>query len=264
MSIKNSIRFVEYSSVFALCAFLLMVLGLVGSESSHQVNFWLLGLSAILFLIYFFKNQIIAFRLQHSKYRNLFCKVIEKIHLTENISMNTTVMPYMGMEDPRKGTGTADDFIKENGLYTQVGKGRTQERFVWGTIIFFMITTVLASKFFRFGADNTTLLIILGIMFITFGFLFGNYGVSKTKDISIEFTKETLNINQHEIAWTNVIDWQYNRRDSTNNASISIFYFNSFLDIESETIELFQVNIRKIDLVLLLTHFKEKYGKNIY
>lgn len=264
MSIKNSIRFVEYSSVFALCAFLLMVLGLVGSESSHQMNFWLLGLSAILFLVYIFKNQIIAFRLQHSKYRNLFCKVIEKIHLAENISMNSNAKPYAAMDSLEQRSGSMDDFIKENGLYTQVGKGRTQEGFVWTVIIVFMIVTLLVSKLFKFGADNTTLLIILGIMCITFGYLFGNYGVRKTKDISIEFTKESLNINDHKISWINVIDWQYNRRDSTNNSSISIFYFNSFLDIQSETIELFQVNIRKIDLVLLLTHFKEKYGKNIY
>ncbi|HTN35611.1 MAG TPA: hypothetical protein VL053_00975 [Arachidicoccus sp.] len=266
MSIKNSIRFVEYSSVFVLGAFLLMVLSLVGSEDATvHINFWLLGASGVLFLIYLFKDKIIQFRVGRSKYRNLFWQVIEKIHLTENVVMEDTVQP--GNQVTRLTGETSegiDNFIKENGLSTRVGKRRTQEFLIWTVIILFLLVIISVRQFFTMDGSNTTLLLILGIMCIAFGYIFGNFRFGNVKEISIEFTQKALVIKDKSISWNSVIDWQYNRRDVTNNASITIFYFNTFLDVESINIELFQLNIRKIDLVLLLSHFKEKYGRNIY
>jgi hypothetical protein len=80
----------------------------------------------------------------------------------------------------------------------------------------------------------------------------------------MEFTPEALLVQNKVVSWDKIIDWQYNRRDVTNNSSITIFYYNTFLEVESIRMELFQLNIRKIDLVLLLSHFKDTYGKNIY
>lgn len=267
MSIKNSIRFVEYSSVFVLCAFLLMVLSLVGSDNaSFHINFWLLGASAILFLIYFFQNKIIHFRLQHSKYRNLFYQVIDKIHLTENVPLNYNYQPALPEKEiaPRTKAVFADNFIKENGLNTQVGKKKIQEGILWSMVLIFILLVALLRYFFDLDANNTTLLFILGLMCIAFCYLFGNYNLTGPGDIRLEFKEDGLVMGEKKIAWDKIIDWQYNRRDATNNSSISIYYFNTFLDVECDTVELFQLNIRKIDLVLLLTHFKEKYGKNIY
>lgn len=262
MSVKNSIRFVEYSSVFVLCAFLLMVLSLVGTDEAQiHVNFYLLGVSAVLFLIYIFKDKIIYTRLKHSRYKSLFWQVLEKIHLTENILL----------ERPKEYSATIvdhgqeiDSFIRDNNLNTRIGARRTHDYFIWVTISAYLLGVYAANRLLSLSASDTALIAILGLMCITFGYLFGNYNFFRSGGVAMEFTPEALLVQNKVVSWDKIIDWQYNRRDVTNNSSITIFYYNTFLEVESIRMELFQLNIRKIDLVLLLSHFKDTYGKNIY
>ena len=262
MSVKNSIRFVEYSSVFVLCAFLLMVLSLVGTDDSQiHVNFYLLGVSGILFLIYIFKDKIIYSRIKHSRYKNLFWQVLEKIHLSENILMEHPAEHSMVKME---SSAAFDSFIRDNGLNTKVGTRRTHDYIIWATIALYLIGVYAANQLLSLNASDTALIAILGLVCIAFGYLFGNYGFFRSGGIAMEFTPEALIVHHKVLSWSKIIDWQYNRRDATNNSSVTIFYYNTYLEVESINIELFQLNIRKIDLVLLLSHFKETYGKNIY
>ncbi|GAB3358083.1 hypothetical protein GCM10027566_22390 [Arachidicoccus ginsenosidivorans] len=262
MSVKNSIRFVEYSSVFVLCAFLLMVLSLVGTDDTQiHVNFYLLGVSAILFLVYIFKDKIIYSRIKHSRYKNLFWQVLEKIHLSENILME---QPAERAVPKAQKQNQVDSFIRENGLNTKIGTRRTHDYIIWATVGVYLLGVYAANLLLSLNASDTALIAILGLMCISFGYLFGNYNFFRSGGIAMEFTPEALIVQDNSLGWDKIIDWQYNRRDSTNNSSVTIFYYNTFLEVQSLRIELFQLNIRKIDLVLLLSHFKETYGKNIY
>lgn len=262
MSVKNSIRFVEYSSVFVLCAFLLMVLSLVGTDNTQiHVNFYLLGVSGILFLVYIFKDKIIYSRMRRSRYRNLFWQVLDKIHLTENILLEQPMDNEMSLQVAPEGI---DGFIRDNSLNTRIGTRRTHDYLILATIGVFLVAVYGANQLLGLNASDTALIAILGLMCIAFGYLFGNYNFFRSGGTAMEFTPEALLVQNKELGWDKIIDWQYNRRDVTNNSSITIFYYNTFLDVESIRIELFQLNIRKIDLVLLLSHFKDTYGKNIY
>jgi len=262
MSVKNSIRFVEYSSVFVLCAFLLMVLSLVGTDDMQiHVNFYLLGISAILFLVYIFKDKIIYTRIKHSKYKYLFWQVLEKIHLSENILMEQPTEAVMPQTEKQV---QEDTFIRENGLNTKIGTRRTHDYLIWATVGVYLLGVYAANLMLSLNASDTALIAILGLMCISFGYLFGNYNFFRSGGIAMEFTPEALVVKDKILSWDKIIDWQYNRRDSTNNSSVTIFYYDTYLEVQSLRIELFQLNIRKIDLVLLLSHFKETYGKNIY
>jgi len=262
MSVKNSIRFVEYSSVFVLCAFLLMVLSLVGTDETQiHVNFYLLGVSGILFLVYIFKDKIIYTRMKHSRYKSLFWQVLEKIHLTENILLEQPKDQAVTTTENRQGM---DAFIRENSLNTRVGARRTHDYVIWGTIGVYLLGVYAANRLLSLSGSDTTLIAILGLMCIAFGYLFGNYNFFRSGGVAMEFTPEALLMQDKTITWDKIIDWQYNRRDVTNNSSITIFYYNTYLEVESIRMELFQLNTRKIDLVLLLSHFKETYGRNIY
>lgn len=262
MSVKNSIRFVEYSSVFVLCAFLLMVLALVGTDEAQiHVNFYLLALSAVLFLVYIFKDKIIYTRLKHSRHKRLFWQVLEKIHLSENILLE---QPKEQVQTAMENHQGIDSFIRDNNLNTRVGAKRTHDYIIWATICAFLVGVFVLNQLFSLAASDTALIAILGFMCIAFGYLFGNYNFFRSGGIAMEFTPDALLVHDKVISWDKIIDWQYNRRDVTNNSSITIFFFNTFLEVESIRVELFQLNIRKIDLVLLLSHFKETYGKNIY
>lgn len=262
MSVKNSIRFVEYSSVFVLCAFLLMVLSLVGTDDTQiHVNFYLLGVSAILFLIYIFKDKIIYTRIKHSRYKKLFWQVLDKIHLSENILLDH---PISQVQTEAENHKEISSFIKENGLNTRISARTTHDYIIWATIGVYLLGVYAANKFLMLNTSDTTLLAILGLVCITFGYLFSNYSFFRSGGIALEFTPEALLVQDRVLSWEKIIDWQYHRRDATKNASVVIYYYNTYLEVKSIRIELYQVNIRKIDLVLLLSHFKETYGKNIY
>lgn len=262
MSVKNSIRFVEYSSVFALCAFLLMVLSLVGTDDAQiHVNFYLLGVSGVLFLVYIFKDKIIYSRMKRSRYKGLFWQVLEKIHLSENILMDQPREQVVSAQETQQELA---GFIRENGLNTKVWARRTHDYVIWTTIAVFLLGVYAANQLLDLSASDTALIAIIGLMCIAFGYLFGNYNFFRSGGLAMEFTPEGLYVQNTVLAWNKIIDWQYNRRDVTNNSSITIYYYNTYLEVESICIELFQLNIRKIDLVLLLSHFKETYGKNIY
>ena len=263
MSVKNSIRFIEYSSVFVLCAFLLMVLALVGSTETEvmHVNFYLLGTSAVLFLIYIFKDRIISNRLKRSRHKGLFYQVLEKMHLSENILLDQEDVRNISVGDYNQET---EVFIKENGLNTLVRTRKTHDFLIWGIMVAFLGIVYLLHNLNVLGATDTIMVAVLGLMAIIFCYLFSNYNFFRSGGVVMEFTKEGLHVQDQVLSWNKIIDWQYNRRDMTHNSSITLFYYNTYLEVETVRIELFQLSVRKIDVVLLLSHFKETYGRNIY
>jgi len=239
-----------------------MVLSLVGTDDTQiHVNIYLLGVSGILFLIYIFKDKIIYSRIKHSRYKNLFWQVLEKIHLSENILLD---QPHEMAGSHMEASPAIETFIRENGLNTKVGTRRTHDYVIWISIALYLVGVYAANQLLSLNASDTALIAILGLVCIAFGYLFGNYSFFRSGGIAMEFTPEALLVQNKALNWDKIIDWQYNRRDATNNSSVTIFYYNTYLEVQSINIELFQLNIRKIDLVLLLSHFKETYGKNIY
>ena len=264
MSIKNSLRFVEYSSVFVLCGFLLMVLSLMGADQAQMhVNLYMLGFSGVLFLIYIFKDKIIRNRLKRSRYKNMFWQILEKIHLSDNILLDIPSEPFQVIWETDSNQ-QLDAFIIDNSLNTRIGRKRTYDFVIWMVIGIFLTAVFVANQILSLNTSDTTIIAILGLMCIVFSYLFGNYNFFRSEGVALEFTPYGLLVENQTIVWDKVIDWQYQRRDATNNSSIIIYYYNTFLEVESVRLELYQLNARKIDLVLLLSHFKETYGRDIY
>ena len=263
MSVKNSIRLIEYSSVFILCAFLLMVLALVGNTEgqSMHVNFYLLGASGILFFIYLFRDKIIYSRLKHSKHRNLFYRVLDKMHLSENILFDKEeVLKAEAADDTKE----IDAFMRENALNPCVRTRKIHDFYIWGAMVGCLVVVYLLHNLLMWSPTDTIMVAVLCLMGIVFIYLFSNLNFFRSGGIAMEFSKEGLMIQEQAIAWDKIIDWQYNRRDLSKSATITIYYYNTYLEVQTVRIELDQLSIRKIDLVLLLSHFKDTYGRTIY
>ncbi|MGF7232199.1 hypothetical protein [Arachidicoccus sp.] len=263
MCVKNSIRFLEHSSFIAATGFILLVLACNGGDQIggdlHLVTF---AVSVVLILISLFKNSIIRYQLSRSEHKNLFYYIIERMQLDENFSFTNEQMRNASLNYRDYST---NDFLRDNSLSTQIGSRKSKSWRIIITYVVFLIGMLLISRIFSLDFDNCAMFVILGAIGIGYYFLFSDTkrGSSKEEPL-ISFHPSCLNIFNKKISWDNLLDWRYNEGGKDRNSSVTLYYQNANLDMKTINIELKTLNISKIDLVLLLSVFKEKYGQSIY
>lgn len=263
MNVKNSIRLLEYSSLIAITGFILMVLACMGgTQIGGNINLFVFVLSVVIILISIFRNSIIRYQLEHSQHKNLFYYIIDRIQLDDKFNMAGKQMERVKLNYQNFSTY---DFIRDNSLRTQIGSKKSRAWKVIAIYTIFLAAMLFISKRFFLNMDTSTMLVILGAIAIGYYFLFNDANGQPLKEQPlISFDPDSLHIFNKKISWNHLIDWQYNAGGKTTSSNVTLYYQNAQLDIKTMNIELKTLNISKIDLVLLLTVFKEKYGQSVY
>ena len=76
----------------------------------------------------------------------------------------------------------------------------------------------------------------------------------------LEFTEKWLRLGENHIAWPDIYDWTYVKATKGTSARIIVNYYDQDRNIIDDDIQL-DLSRNKIDVLLLLTHFKGKYGQ---
>jgi hypothetical protein len=76
----------------------------------------------------------------------------------------------------------------------------------------------------------------------------------------LKFEDKGLVIQNQTIPWPNVYYWEYENRGRYKTDKIIVSYYDEQRNIQTVDIPLF-IGFNKVDILLLLTHFKGKYGQ---
>lgn len=265
MNVKDSIRLIEYSSVFAGTGFLLLMIASADQINLQPgINLFVFTLAIVFSLIYLFRGNILNYLLQKSKYNKLFYTIMDKIQVSDNYSlegMQQCILPAIGSHF------SVEEFLKENRLKTIIGKRKIINYKVIGTYFLFTFLMILISKLLHVDGKSITFYLVLGYIMIGMYFLFNNSNVQEDSgDIIMAFRPEYLQLLGKHISWKNILDWEYqnNNEQKHNNSTITIYYENAINSCDSISLEMEQLNIDKIGLIMLLAMFKTTYGETIY
>src|SRR5690606_27368509 len=114
----------------------------------------------------------------------------------------------------------------------------------------------------QFSFRDKPLLFVFVIIFgITNLYMYAK-GKKHQNDIDplLQFTEKGLIFKNNLYKWSGVIDWVVNGQNKNNDGYIKITYTDGHNNIGKVVADLNTLDIDHIDFMLLLTHFKAKYG----
>ena len=84
--------------------------------------------------------------------------------------------------------------------------------------------------------------------------------LSPTNGPELEFTEKTLRMGQTIVTWPSIFDWKFLKQAKDSPDRIYVNYYDQDGNIQEDYIKL-GPSRNKIDVLLLLTHYKGKYGR---
>jgi hypothetical protein len=214
---------------------------------------------ALMIVAFFVKLNLINLYLKKGKYSYEFLSVLEQLDLTRDIQINWGEDLMYG---PNKSELLTKEFLEDNNLITEIGAKKINITFT--SIMSFILIAlpiigiVYFNKKFTFQ-ERPSIFILLGILLIS-----SLYSLTKNKkrqnseEVILAFKEKGLLLNGNLYNWISIKEWKHKVGSEHSSGEMQITH-GSF---ENEKIKanLDEIDIDRIDFMLLLTHFKAKYG----
>jgi cbb3-type cytochrome oxidase subunit 3 len=257
MKLKKAVQIIEYSNQALIIGLFIGVFALV-SKSGDGKFFVFEILFAIPFIMTFiFRKVIINFYLRKSAYPGVFYSVLDKLGLTRNLDIPLTDELLNEIYKPSYST---NQFIVDNNLKTEIGAKKIQL-----PVVFLCIGLGIAGLFYfgeKFSFQEKPLIFIMIILFVAMNIYSWTKGKKQQNDNeAIAFFKDTeLELPSLKLNWKDIYDWSCQAGGKNESDKIIINFYDQDNNIQEATQSLSEINIDKIDFLLLMTHFKAKYG----
>ena len=204
----------------------------------------------------FIKIKLINLYLKNGKYPFEFISVLERLGLTSDLQINWSEDLING---PKKDTLVTNEFLGDNNLATDFGVKKVNLPIA---IIFLGVSVVGFIYFYqRYTFKNSPVLLGGFLLFIFVGI----YSLIKRRESKndnepvLRFQEKGVLLNENLYGWDKIITWKYKEGGKGSVGKIITSYYG--IDKEEEIIiDLDAIRIDRIDCMLLLTHFKAKYG----
>ncbi len=216
-----------------------------------------ISLLALLAVAFFVKLNLINIYLKRGKYPFEFLSVLEKLKLTEDLQINWGEDFING---PDKSKMLTQQFLADNNLATDIG---TKKINLPITLIFVFASVIGLIYFNRLFSFKDRPLLFVSSIVVVIGSIYVLIKNKKRQNDNapiLSFTEKGLLLNGSTYKWDRIKDWTFEEKNRE--GQVSITYFNeSENDSDNKIIaDLNGLNIGHIDFLLLLTHFKAKYG----
>jgi len=258
MRIKFIISFIESTyRIFGLIA----VVGIFASfffVEGVALAITIISFLAVLVIIFFLKVRMINFYLKRCRYPNEFLSVLEHLDLMEDLEINWS------NEGARNSNLFTQQFLDDNKLPTEIGKKKISVPYA----IFMCFTSIVL--FIYFTQDNSiknknvVMLAPLALLGMSIFLLIRGKKQQNDNEPILIFGDKALMLDENKLPWEKINFWQYkegNKDDSKGYVLISYQDANNVL--KELKADLDMLNIDRIDFLLLMSHFKAKYGSAV-
>lgn len=257
MRLKRPIQIIEFSNTLLGVGLFICVFALVSKARDGRfiVFEMLAGLPFI--LTFFFRKLIVKIYLKKSPYPGVFYSVLDKLGLTNNLDIDLTDDLLNEIYKPGYSTR---QFLSDNKLTTEIGTKKNQDLAI-ASIFGLMVAVYLFFKYKPGMNDNPALLLLVLIFtgICIYSWTAGKKSRNKKKRI-LFFSETSLELTGKKLDWKDIYDWNYLPGGRNESPKIIINYYDNAKNTCEQIILLSNLGIDKIDFLLLLTHFKGKYG----
>jgi len=258
MKTKRAIQIIEFSNAALIAGLLIGLFAFISKAKDGKFFLLELFFAVPFILTFFFRKLIINIYLKRTLYPGVFYSVVDKLGLAHNLEITLTDELLNEIYKPAYST---DQFLSDNNLKTEIGINKIKLPFIGISII------VCAGSLFYFGQqykfEDEPLLFVGLLIFISAGIFAWIKGKKKQNDNEpvVIFKKNELVFYDQNIGWKDIYDWTFTSDGNNNSEKIIINYYDAEKNIAEIIVQLSQLKIGKIDFLLLMTHFKGKYGQ---
>lgn len=259
MKLKKAIQIIEYSNLLLLVGLFIGVLAVVQQSRDGKFLVFEMLFAIPFILTFFFRKIIVNLFLKKSKYPGAFYAVLDKLGLAHNLEIDLTDELLDEIHKPRYST---DDFLRDNDLITEIGSKKV-------SIPFPLIFCLLSLFAFLYLGKNGTfqnmpllLIVFAGSVVVNF-YIWVKARKSGSNDNAplVKFNANGLFLTGgRRLDWKSIYDWNFDAGGKTRSAEITVNYYNEEGQIQDVDVNLSLLNIDKVDFLLLIAHFKGKYG----
>ena len=256
MRLKIAVSFVE--STYGIIGFLALV-SFIGSFFFLKGTILVITLVAslgVLVAIFFLKTKLINYYLKRCKYPHEFLSVLDQLELLEDLQINWS------NDGVRNSNHLTNQFLEDNSLVTEIGKRKLSFPF----IIFMCFGSAIGLAYFG-NMDpfpGKAALIAILITCLAFGLYLAARGRKRSNDNEpiLIFNEKALLFENENMEWNRIDSWRVKDGWGDSERYIIISYKDANNSGQELKIPLHNLNIDRIDCLLLLTHFKTKYGND--
>jgi len=257
MRIKFVVSFIE--STYSTLGFIAVV-GIFGSFfflKGIALIVTIISLLAVLTTIFFLKVRMINFYLKRCQYPNEFLSVLEQLDLMEDLDINWS------KDGARNSDHLTEQFLTDNKLPTEIGKKKISVPFA---IIMCIISVGLLVYF---NQDNSiknkpvAMLPALAVLAMSiYLFIRGKKQQNDNEPIVI-FGDKAFLLEENKLPWEKINFWEYKKGENDSKGYVLISYQDANNMLQELKADLDLLNIDRIDFLLLMAHFKTRYGSTI-
>lgn len=208
-------------------------------------------------LTFFLRKLLVKLYIRKIHYPGVFYSVLDKLGLIKNLEIYLSDELLNDMYKPMYST---NQFLRDNNLKSEIGTNKIKTPFL--VIVFGVVIIVFYFLGERFKLNDNPIFEVAYFLFIAMNIYFWIKGKRQQNDDDpILFFKESgLGLPNFNLIWNDIYDWRYQQGGKSESPKIFIYYYNADKIQHELMVDLSNYNIDKIDFLLLLTHFKGKYG----
>jgi hypothetical protein len=258
MRLKRAIQIVEYTNLSLIVVLVAGVIFFVVKSPDGKLIFLEMLIAIPFILAFLFKKVLIKRFLRKSQYPGVFYSVLDKMRLTKDIDFD---LPETLLDEVYKPPYSTERFVADNKLVTEIGPKRPEK--VFNVMCLTLGTAWLIYSVQRFRFQDKPFL-FAGSLFLI-GLPIYLWSKTRTEPPAegkplVRFRSEGLYVNELRLNWKNIYDWNcVAGKDGVQQVVIN--FYDEDRNIQETIANLPAINSDKIDFLILLTHFKGKYGQ---
>jgi hypothetical protein len=258
MRIKRTIQIIQNANSILIIGLIVAGLSLFAKSQNGKLIAIEMPVAIIFVLTFFFRKLIVNYYLKKSKYPGVFYSVLDKLGMTHHLEIGLTDDLLNEIYQP---TYSTNEFLNDNNINPIIGRKKISTWIVIFTIGSGIVGLIYLSKKIKFR-DQPFVFIGLAVFIVIAFYAWRKLKRQRDDDSAYaRFTEKGLYINDDMIDWKSIYDWSYEPGHENDTGKIVINYYDKDKNIQEIDASLSSMNTDRIDFLLLLTHYKGKYGQ---
>ena len=260
MRLKRTVQLLEYSNLILVLGLLIITLTFIFKKLGGNFLAIEILIGVPIIISFLLRKVLVKSYLKRSIYPGALYSVLDKLQLTRGLEIEMSDDLLNEIYRPAYST---TQFLNDNHLTTTYSNKKLSPNpkqalvvLVLGGLIFWYLITK-----FTFGEKPLVFIVLASAALSQVFILFKKRDEKVDEEIVVNFTENGLWYEGKLIGWKDIYDWSPVTAGKGNPASMLINYYDSEKNVQEEKIDLSTSNLDKIDFLLLMAHFKGKYGQ---
>lgn len=254
MKLKTAINIIQSSYTILFFA---AVVSIVGFFKSHAiVRLLIIGLwPLIIFFAFRLKLNFINNYLKRCKYPYEFLYVLRDLGCTDDLTIDWLEVYQSGREDSKLFTR---QFLEDNKLATEFARKSLVVPIILIILAIIMLAVAYTSQTHSSKEQSLWLTIIIFAVVFTIYFLWKRKKQQTCSGPTLAFNEMGVSVEGTLYSWNTILNWEH-KSAVDGNGTMLITYADFTNKKQEFHVNLNVINIDRIELMILLTHFKASY-----